>query len=136
MGPHSNMGKSMKKTAMKRTMKTWAKKSKTTMRKRKAAKKPSIIAKGRGAKARVFFGKKSKTSGGLKKGDLVKSKSGKIVSRKSSERAKKNFRNNGLAKYAVALKKARSALGIKGLVPIGGKTQRGQALLKKVRSFI
>merc|ERR1712212_1269833 len=86
--PHSNMGKTMKKTTMKRTMKTKAKKSKTTMRKRKAAKKPSIIAKGRGAKARVFFGKKSKTSGGLKKGDLVKSKSGKIVSRKSSERAK------------------------------------------------
>merc|ERR1719193_1156364 len=117
-------------------MKTKAKKSKTTMRKRKAAKKPSIIAKGRGAKARVFFGKKSKTSGGLKKGDLVKSKRGKIVSRKSSERAKKNFRNSGLAEYAAALKKARSALGIKGFVPIGGKTQRGQALLKKVRSYL
>merc|ERR1712212_492089 len=109
---------------------------KTGMKRRKAMKKPSIIAKGRGAKARVFYGKKSKTGGGLKKSDLVKSKSGKIVSRKSSERAKKNFRNNGLAKYAVALKKARSALGIKGFVPIGGKTQRGQALLKKVRSFI
>merc|ERR1712212_883683 len=103
------MGKSMKKTAMKRTMKTWAKKSKTTMRKRKAAKKPSIIAKGRGAKARVYFGKKSKTSGGLKKGDLVKNKSGKIVSRKASERAKKSYRSNGLGKYAAALKKARSA---------------------------
>merc|ERR1712236_147 len=129
--PHSNMGKSMKKT----TMKSKAKKS-TAMRKRKAAKKPSIVAKGRGAKARVFFGKKSKTVGGLKKGDLVKSKSGKIVSRKSSERAKKAYRNNGLSKYAAALKKARAALGIKGFVPIGGKTPRGQALLKKLRSYI
>merc|ERR1712243_26573 len=123
------MGKSMKSKAMKS-------KAKKTMRKRKAAKRPSIVAKGRGAKARVYFGKKSKTSGGLKKGDLVKSKSGKIVSRKASERAKKTFKSNGLAKYAAALKKARSALGIKGFVPVGGKTARGQALLKKVRSYI
>ena len=61
------MGKSMKKTTMKKTtMKSKAKKS-TAMRKRKAAKKPSIVAKGRGAKARVFFGKKIEDCRGLEK---------------------------------------------------------------------
>merc|ERR1711872_56857 len=127
------MGKAKKSAGMKaKKMKA----KKTGMKRRKAMKKPSIIAKGRGAKARVFYGKKSKTGGGLKKSDLVKSKSGKIVSLKSSERAKKTFKTHGLSKYAAALKKARAALGIKGFVPIGGKTARGQALYKKMKSFM
>merc|ERR1719191_2021779 len=47
-------------------------------------KKPSIIAKGQLAKVLVFKGKKTKTSSGLKAGDLVKNKYGKIVSKKKS----------------------------------------------------
>jgi len=58
------------------------------------------------------------------------------VSRKQSEAAKKNFRKNGIDKFAAAVKNARKALGIKGFVPIGGKTARGQALLKKAKSLM
>merc|ERR1719370_1408303 len=120
--------KSMK--AMKKAMKS--------MKKRKAAmkKRTSIVAKGRGAKTRVFKGKKAKTSGGLKKADLTRNKKGKVVSRKSSEASKKKFRKNGLSKYAQALKSARKSIGIRGFVPIGGKTAKGQALLKKFRSLL
>ena len=56
----------------------------------------SVIAKGRGAKARVFAGSKSKTSGGLTKKGLRKNKAGKVVSVKASYRAKKNFAKSGL----------------------------------------
>merc|ERR1719498_1805397 len=46
------------------------------------AKKVSVIAKGSRARASVFFGSKVKTYTGLKKSDLMKSKTGKIVTRK------------------------------------------------------
>merc|ERR1712027_80261 len=100
------MGKSMKKRAM----------------------KVSIIGKGRLAKSQVFKGKKVKTVGGLKKSDLVKSKYGKIVSKKASARGKSN-------KWAKACAAARKALKLKGFVPFGGKTKAGQELLKKAKSF-
>merc|ERR1719341_3039459 len=83
-----SMKKSMKKASMKKAMKGSAKK---TGMKRKAMKK-SVIAKGKRAKSSVFRGTKAKTSGGLKKSDLVRNKAGKIVSRKASENAKKNFK--------------------------------------------
>ena len=51
--------------------------------------KKSIIAKNKLAKATVFKGFKEKTQGGLRKADLKKSKSGKIVSKKQSDAAKK-----------------------------------------------
>merc|ERR1719187_723545 len=47
---------------------------KGTMKRRKAM-KVSKIAKGKRAKSSVFRGRKAKTSGGLKKQDLIKSKS-------------------------------------------------------------
>merc|ERR1712215_391130 len=122
---------SMKKASMKKSMKAAAKK---TGMKRRAMKK-SVIAKGKRAKSSVFRGTKAKTSGGLKKSDLVRNKAGKIVSRKASENAKKNFKKRGLDKWFNAVKAARKALGIKGFCPIGGKSAKGQALLKKVRSL-
>merc|ERR1711862_443892 len=126
MGAKS-MKKSMKKAPMKKAMK--AKKA----RKAKKAKRVSIIAKGRGAKARVWSGAKVKTGGGLKKSSLCKNKHGKIVSKKLSAQGKKAYKN--ISKFAQATKAARKALGIKGFVPVGGKTAKGQALLKKVRSL-
>merc|ERR1711860_387357 len=98
-------------------------------------KRVSKIAKGRGAKARVFKGSKAATSGGLKKSDLIKNKSGRIVSKKASLRGKKIYQQNGLSKFTKAVQSARKALGYKGFVPIGGKTAKGQALLKKARSL-
>merc|ERR1712112_384300 len=114
-----NMAKAMKK-AMK-SMKKRAMK----------AKRKSKVAKGRGAKARVFRGAKERTSGGLKKSDLTRNKDGKVVSKKASDRAKKSKNGKKIVAFGKAVAQARRALGIKGFVPVGGKTSRGQALLKK-----
>merc|ERR1712126_382852 len=130
-------------TSMKSTQKA-AKSTKKTMKSSKAmkstktmkkAKRVSTIAKGKRAKVAVFKGNKAKTATGLKKSDLIKSKSGKIVSKKQSARGKKIYHSNGIAKFSKAVQQARKALGIKGFVPVGGKTAKGQALLKKARSL-
>merc|ERR1719447_2488160 len=97
--------------------------------------KVSKIAKGRGAKSRVFRGSKAKTVGGLKKSDLMKNKEGKIVSKKRSAAGKKLYQKNGLGKWIKAVQQARKALGVKGMQVVGGKTAKGQALLKKARSL-
>merc|ERR1719341_1343320 len=120
------------KTSMKTTKKTM-KKAKTSMKTTKKAMKKSKVAKGRGAKARVFLGTKERTSGGLKKSDLTKNRDGKVVSKRASDRAKKTGKH--IAKFGKAVAQARKSLGIKGFVPVGGKTARGQALLKKARSL-
>merc|ERR1719244_1882289 len=91
---------------------------------KKAAKRPSKIARGRGAKARVFSGSKEKTGGGLKKSALTRNKSGKVVSKKGSAHGKKLYQKNGLAKWTKACVQARKALGIKGFQVIGGKTSK------------
>merc|ERR1711946_15994 len=118
------------KASMKKAMKAM-KKSMKAMKKK--AKRVSKVAKGRGAKARVFRGSKARTSGGLRKSSLIKNKHGKVVSKKAHAHGKKAYKN--VAKFANAVKAARKALGIKGFVPIGGKTSKGQALLKKARSL-
>ena len=45
-----------------------------------------------GSRAEVFHGTAKKTSGGLTKADLIMNKRGRIVSKKLSERAKKEKR--------------------------------------------
>merc|ERR1739849_19999 len=90
--------KPMKAAAMKKTMKV------------------SKIATGKYSKSRVFKGTKEKTTGGLTKSDLVKSKSGKIVSKKASLKGKKMFKGSALEKWGTALSAARKALGLKGFV--------------------
>lgn len=44
-----------------------------------------------GSRAEVMHGTAKKTSGGLTKSDLKYTKDGRIVSRKASDRAKRNF---------------------------------------------
>ena len=95
--------------------------------------KVSKIARGKRAKLSVFRGTKAKTSGGLKKSDLIRNKSGKIVSRKARLNAKKNYKR--ISKWTAAVQKARKALNIKGFQAVGGKTARGKALLAKAKSF-
>merc|ERR1712133_325409 len=102
--------------------------------KRKAMKK-SVIAKGKRAKSSVFRGTWERTSGGLKKSDLKKNKDGRIVSKAMSEAGKKRFAKNGLGKWVEAVSSAKKSLGIRGFQIIGGKTAKGQALLKKARSL-
>merc|ERR1719253_298715 len=88
--------------------------AKKSMKARKMAMKRSKIARGRGAKARVFKGSKAKTSGGLTKGDIIKNKRGRYVSKKASHRSKNSKGGKAIAKWAAAFKQARKNLGVKG----------------------
>merc|ERR1719267_305903 len=82
------------------------------------------------AKSIVFRGGKVNGGTTLKKTDLVKSKSGKIVSRKKSALAKKRYAS-GIGKWTAAVVKARKELGVKGFVAI----KKGSALYKKAKEF-
>merc|ERR1712241_1372115 len=98
--------------------------------------KKSKVARGRMARAVVFRGSKERTGGGLRKEQLVKSKTGKIVSKAASARAKKAYAASPLKKWVDALKQARKELQISGFVAVGGKTAQGKALYAKVKSIL
>merc|ERR1712050_304445 len=117
---------------MKRRMKSMKKSS--GMKRRRAMKK-SVVAKGKRAKSSVFRGTKVKTSGGLQKTDLKKNKSGKVVSKKASDAAKKRKSYKKILAWNAAVQKARKTLNIKGFCAVGGKKGQGKALLAKARSF-
>merc|ERR1712151_1312904 len=125
------MKSGMKKAAMKKGMKAMK-----AMRKGMKAMKVSKIAKGKRARSSVFRGTKEKTTGGLTKATLTKSKSGKIVSKAASAASKKKFATSALKKWCDAVKKARKELGIKKFCPVGGKTAQGKALYAKVKSIL
>merc|ERR1712187_536717 len=101
-----------KKMSMKMAKMAMAKK----MGMKKMAMKKSVVAKGKRAKVSVFKGTKEKTSGGLKKTDLMKNKAGKIVSKKRSAATKKGKGYKSIIAWSSALKKARKELGVKGFV--------------------
>merc|ERR1712018_515308 len=126
----------MKKAAMKKAAMKKAAMKKVSMKKVAKKKRISVIAKGVRARAVVFSGKKQKTASGLSISDLVKSKTGKIVSKKMSANAKRRYPNSGLKKWADACKKARKELGITGFVAIGGKSVQGKTLYAKVKSLL
>merc|ERR1711881_617290 len=100
----------------------------------KAMKRVSVIAKNKRPRISVFHGKKVKTMSGLTKADLMKNKQGRIVSRKQSASAKKQF-SKKLGGWLAALVKARKALNVKGFVAVNGKTAQGRALYAKAKSF-
>merc|ERR1719359_276300 len=93
------------------------------------AKKVSKIAKGRFAKSVVLRGTKEKTSGGLKKTDLMKSKTGKIVSKKAHANGKKNYSN--IKGWTTAVQKARKALNVRGFQAV----KKGTPLYKKAKEL-
>merc|ERR1711904_342692 len=93
------------------------------------AMKVSKIAKGKYKKALVFRGSKEKTSGGLKKSDLIKNANGKIASKKASAVAKKRF-GSTLKKWTDAVKAARKSLGLKGFVAV----KKGTPLYTKAKA--
>merc|ERR1712043_140038 len=100
------------------------------------AKKVSVIAKGKRARVAVFKGTKVKTASGMTKDNLVKSKSGKIVSKAASIRAKKAYASSGIKAWGDAIKAARKALNLTGFVPIGGKSATGKALYAKAKALL
>merc|ERR1719162_1189080 len=118
----------MKKAAMKSSAMKMKKAMKSSAMKMKKAMRVSKIAKGRLAKVVVFRGSKAKTVGGLTKDKLTKNKNGRVVSKAQSAQGKKS-------PWMRAVAGARKALGIKGFQIIGGKTAKGQTLLKKARSM-
>merc|ERR1712050_614242 len=121
---------------MAKAMKAARKPAMKGMKAMKKVKKVSVIAKGRAAKAAVFSGRKAKTVGGLTKATLTKSKSGKIVSKAASARAKESWAGSALKKWGDACKQARKALGIKGFCAVGGKSAQGKALYAKAKAIL
>merc|ERR1719236_457075 len=94
-------------------------KAMAAMKAMKAMKKKPISAKL--AKRHAFFGK---TASGLSKTDLVKSKTGKIVSKKKSQLGKKS-------PWIAAVQKARKELKIKGFAVV----KKGTPLYKKAKEL-
>merc|ERR1719277_1315887 len=94
----------------------------------KAKKAPAMKVKAMKA-MKAMKAKKAKTVGGLTADKLTKNKAGKVVSKKSSARGKKN-------KWSVATAAARKELKIKGFCPVGGKSEQGKKLLAKVRAIM
>merc|ERR1719350_1422735 len=131
----------MKSVAMKTGMKAAMKGMKGAMKvvmkiaMKKKSMKVSKVAKGKLRKAVVFRGGKEKTSGGLTKSQLVKNKTGKVVSKAASAAAKKNFAGSKLEKWGKACAAAKKALGITGFMIINGKTPQGKALYAKAKSI-
>merc|ERR1719213_1442215 len=101
------------------------------MKAMRAMKKKAVskIAKGKMARSVVFRGTKSKTLSGLTKGDLIKNKRGKIVTKKSVAAGKKAYSN--IKGWTTAVQKARKALGVKGFVAV----KKGSALYKKAKQL-
>merc|ERR1719487_1219766 len=95
-------------------------------------KRVSKVAKGRRAKYLVFKGTKEKTVSGLTKEDIVRSKSGKLVSRKKSALGKKFDRVKG---WRESFMKARAVMGMRGFVAMNGQSAQGKALYAKTKSF-
>merc|ERR1719195_2436719 len=121
---------------MAKAMKAAPMKSMKAAKKVMKAMKPKVvskIAKGKRARLAVFSGKKEKTASGLTKALLVKSKSGKIVSKKSSAAGKKAYKN--IQGWTKAVQQAKKALGVTGFAIVGGKTAAGKALYAKAKAI-
>ena len=117
--------------AMKAMKAMKAKKAMKAMKTMKAmkAKKVSVIAKGKLAKASVFRGSKEKTYTGLKKTDLMKTKTGKIVTKKQHAAGKKAYAN--IKGWTLAVQKARKSLGVKGFKAV----KKGSPLYTKAKEI-
>merc|ERR1712164_12275 len=99
------------------------------MRAMKAKKRVSKIARGKFSRAVVFRGNKDKTVGGLKKTDLIKSKSGKIVSKKASAAGKRAYKQ--ISGWTKAVQQARKQLKVKGFVAV----KKGTPLYKLAKDL-
>jgi len=78
-----------------------------------------------GTRAQVWHGTAYKTSGGLKKGELMQNKSGRIVSEKKHQSAK---RENRLLKHGYGTKKGKF-----GWIKTGSKKHRSKKHRKSMR---
>merc|ERR1712232_552120 len=104
-----------------------AMKAMTTPKVKKAMKviQARNIAKGKRSKTLVYKGQFVKTVGGLRKNDLTKNKSGKVVSKKLQTHGMKSYAN--IKTWVEAFMKARVDLGLVGFVAI----KQGSALYSR-----
>merc|ERR1719150_1126441 len=72
----------------------------------------------------------------MTKEKLIKSKTGRIVSKARSASAKKKFATSALKKWIDAVKQARKQLNVVGFCAVNGKTAQGKALYAKVKSIL
>merc|ERR1712072_17793 len=84
---------------------------------------------GQVCEVRRLPGHQVKTQSGLKKTDLMKSKSGRIVSKKSNAAGKKAYKN--IKGWTVAVQKARKFLKVKGFLAV----KKGSPLYLKAKEF-
>merc|ERR1719408_363740 len=82
------------------------------------------------AKAVAFRGNPTGGATTLKKADLIKSKSGKSVSKRQSANGKKIYAKT-IGKWTAAVTKARKALGVKGFLAV----KKGTPLYKKAKEL-
>jgi len=80
-----------------------------------------------GSYREVWSGTAYKTTGGLKKKDLMKRK-GRIVSKKKSQNL-----NPSLKKWNKCVMRARRELGVEGFVPVGGRSREGKELYRRAK---
>jgi hypothetical protein len=105
-------------------------KSMKVMKSKKVMKvKKRTVARGKRGKALVYKGKFVKTSGGLTKDHLTKSKNGKIVSKRRQAHGKKSYAN--IQKWVKAFLDARAQMGITGFVAL----KKGSALYEKAKTL-
>merc|ERR1712228_210924 len=123
----TSMARKARKATKKTATKKRATKKKAAPKKRKAKKKASVV----GKKWQVWKGTRQRTAGGLTKKDLRKSKSGKIVSKKQSQLARKRMRNGGISRWLKAVMAARKALKLTGFVAC----KKGTKYYRKARAF-
>merc|ERR1719510_1427576 len=106
-----------RRTTRRRTTRRRTTRRRRTKRRRVVRRRRKKRVSVRGSRAQVWRGTKEKvkTTGQTKK-DLMKTKSGKIVSKKKFAAGKKAYKNNGLKKWTNAFMQARKNLGLKGFV--------------------
>ena len=97
-----------------------------------------------GSKVQVYNGTAKMTKGGLTKKDIkkVKDKYGNIRYKSKDQQSSGKKKNTFREKWAKAMKKARKELVKEDViedgefVPVGGKTRKGKALLKRIREIM
>merc|ERR1712043_109937 len=102
------------------------------MRKRRRARRVSI----RGSRNQVWRGTRQKVkTTGQTKGDLMKNKRGRVVSKKANAAGKRTYKRNGLNKWTKAFMQARKNLGLKGFVACKKGTRFYKEAMKLYKSY-
>merc|ERR1712034_104297 len=102
---------------MGRTTRKRVTKRRTTRRKRVVRRRRKPRTSIRGTRAQVWRGTRTKVkTTGQTKTDLMKSKSGKIISKKAYKAGQKAYKRNGLSKWTKAFMQARKNLKLTGFV--------------------